>query len=30
MHSGPALISSHDGTPTAFGAGYKAHLAALG
>ncbi|WBP84706.1 cellulase family glycosylhydrolase [Kitasatospora cathayae] len=25
--SGPALISSYDGTPTAFGAGYRAHLA---
>jgi hypothetical protein len=28
--SGPALISSYDGTPTGFGAGYRAHLAALG
>ncbi|WP_152648849.1 cellulase family glycosylhydrolase [Streptacidiphilus anmyonensis] len=28
--SGPALISSYDGTPTGFGAGYKAHLATLG
>jgi endoglucanase len=28
--SGPALISSYDGTPTAYGAGFKAHLAALG
>jgi hypothetical protein len=28
--SGPALISAYDGTPTAFGAGYKAHLAGLG
>ncbi|WP_441246878.1 cellulase family glycosylhydrolase [Kitasatospora sp. McL0602] len=28
--SGPALISGYDGTPTAFGAGYRAHLAALG
>ena len=28
--SGPALISSYDGTPTGFGAGYQAHLAALG
>ena len=28
--SGPALITSYDGTPTAFGAGYKAHLASLG
>ncbi|MEY9871605.1 endoglucanase [Streptacidiphilus sp. MAP12-33] len=28
--SGPALISSYDGTPTGFGAGYKAHLASLG
>ncbi len=27
--SGPALISAYDGTPTAFGAGVKAHLAAL-
>jgi endoglucanase len=25
--SGPALISNLDGTPTAYGAGYKAHLA---
>ncbi|MEE1782789.1 cellulase family glycosylhydrolase, partial [Streptomyces sp. SP17BM10] len=24
--SGPALISSYDGTPTAYGAGYRAHL----
>jgi hypothetical protein len=28
--SGPALISAYDGTPTAFGAGFKAHLATLG
>ncbi|MFE7592318.1 cellulase family glycosylhydrolase, partial [Kitasatospora sp. NPDC057512] len=27
--SGPALISSYDGTPTGFGAGYRAHLAGL-
>ncbi len=27
--SGPALISSYDGTPTAFGAGFEAHLAQL-
>jgi hypothetical protein len=27
--SGPALISSYDGTPTAFGAGFKAHLLSL-
>ncbi|AEW99855.1 cellulase family glycosylhydrolase [Streptantibioticus cattleyicolor] len=27
--SGPALISDYDGTATAYGAGYKAHLAAL-
>lgn len=27
--SGPALISSYDGTPTAFGAGLRDHLAAL-
>ncbi|MEC3977571.1 cellulase family glycosylhydrolase [Amycolatopsis sp. H20-H5] len=27
--SGPALISSYDGTPTAFGAGIKAHFLAL-
>jgi endoglucanase len=27
--SGPALISSYAGTPTPFGAGFKAHLAAL-
>jgi endoglucanase len=27
--SGPALITNYDGTPTAFGAGFKAHLAAL-
>lgn len=26
---GPALIASYDGTPTAFGAGIEAHLAAL-
>lgn len=26
---GPALITSYDGTPTAFGAGFEAHLAAL-
>ncbi len=25
--AGPALISSYDGTPTAFGAGYREHLA---
>ena len=25
--SGPSLISAYDGTPTAYGAGYKAHLA---
>ena len=25
--SGPSLISSYDGTPTNFGAGFKAHLA---
>jgi len=28
--SGPALISDYSGTPTAYGAGFKAHLAALG
>ncbi|WP_084717828.1 cellulase family glycosylhydrolase [Streptacidiphilus carbonis] len=28
--SGPSLISNYDGTATAYGAGYKAHLAALG
>jgi hypothetical protein len=27
--SGPALITSYSGTPTAFGAGYQAHLATL-
>lgn len=27
--SGPALITDYNGTPTAFGAGYKAHLATL-
>lgn len=27
--SGPALIASYNGTPTAFGAGVRAHLAAL-
>jgi len=27
--SGPALISGYDGTPTPFGAGFEAHLAAL-
>lgn len=27
--SGPALISDYNGTPTNFGAGYQAHLAAL-
>jgi endoglucanase len=27
--SGPALITSYSGTPTAYGAGYQAHLAAL-
>jgi hypothetical protein len=27
--SGPTLITAYDGTPTAFGAGYQAHLAAL-
>lgn len=27
--SGPALISNYDGTPTAFGAGFKAHLLSL-
>jgi hypothetical protein len=27
--AGPALISSYDGTPTPYGAGLKAHLAAL-
>ena len=28
--SGPALISSYDGTPTAYGAGFRAHFRALG
>ena len=28
--SGPALISDYSGTPTNFGVGYQAHLAALG
>ena len=28
--SGPSLISDYDGTPTAYGAGFKAHLASLG
>jgi hypothetical protein len=28
--SGPSLISAYDGTATAYGAGFKAHLAALG
>ncbi len=28
--SGPSLISDFSGTPTAYGAGYKAHLLALG
>ncbi|HUZ99657.1 MAG TPA: cellulase family glycosylhydrolase [Gaiellaceae bacterium] len=28
-NSGPALISGYDGTPTAFGAGFRAHLASL-
>jgi hypothetical protein len=28
-NNGPALISNYDGTPTAFGAGFKDHLAAL-
>jgi endoglucanase len=27
--SGPSLITAYDGTPTAYGAGYKAHLAGL-
>jgi hypothetical protein len=27
--SGPALISSYDGTPTNFGAGFKSHITAL-
>ncbi|HEX6394921.1 MAG TPA: cellulase family glycosylhydrolase [Acidimicrobiales bacterium] len=27
--SGPALITSYNGTPTAFGAGYQSHLAAI-
>jgi len=27
--SGPALISGYDGTPTGFGAGFRAHLASL-
>lgn len=27
--NGPALLNSYDGTPNAFGAGYKQHLAAL-
>jgi len=27
-HTGPALISNYDGTPTAFGQGYKAHMLA--
>jgi endoglucanase len=27
--SGPSLISDYEGTPTGFGAGFKAHLAAL-
>ena len=26
---GPSLISAYDGTATAYGAGYKAHLATL-
>ncbi|CNG75717.1 Uncharacterised protein [Mycobacterium tuberculosis] len=26
--SGPSLISSYDGTPTAYGAGLRAHLLA--
>jgi endoglucanase len=28
--SGPALITSYDGVPTAFGAGFRDHLAAVG
>jgi len=28
-NSGPALISAYDGTPTPFGAGFRAHLASL-
>jgi hypothetical protein len=28
--SGPALITNYGGTPTAYGAGYRAHLLALG
>ena len=28
-NSGPALISGYDGTPTAFGAGFRSHLASL-
>jgi endoglucanase len=28
-NSGPALITSYDGTPTAFGAGFRAHLLSL-
>ncbi|MGO9972532.1 MAG: glycoside hydrolase family 5 protein [Solirubrobacteraceae bacterium] len=28
--SGPSLISSYDGAPTAYGAGFRAHLLALG
>ncbi|HEY4411759.1 MAG TPA: cellulase family glycosylhydrolase [Gaiellaceae bacterium] len=28
-NSGPALISGYDGTPTQFGAGFRAHLASL-
>ncbi|HEY2543402.1 MAG TPA: cellulase family glycosylhydrolase [Gaiellaceae bacterium] len=28
-NNGPALISGYDGTPTAFGAGFRAHLASL-
>ena len=27
--TGPSLISAYDGTPTAYGAGYKAHLLTL-
>ena len=26
---GPSLITSYDGTPTAYGAGYRAHLSSL-